>query len=49
MEKKVCSKCKIEKELCEFGKDSYKKSGYKSNCKLCCSISQKNYKKNNSE
>jgi hypothetical protein len=35
MEKKVCSKCKEEKEVCEFGKDKTKKSGYNSQCKSC--------------
>ena len=35
MEKKVCSKCKEEKEVCEFNKDKSKKDGYRPNCKLC--------------
>lgn len=48
MERKVCSKCKVDKELCEFQIDTSKKSGYKSNCKNCCSVQQKIYKKNNS-
>jgi len=49
MEKKVCSKCKTEKELCEFQKDSYKKMGYKSQCKKCSYIQQKIYKEQNAE
>jgi hypothetical protein len=44
MEKKVCSKCKEEKEVCEFGKDKTKKSGYKSQCKECVNITSKKYK-----
>jgi hypothetical protein len=39
MEKKICSKCKIEKEVCEFNKDKSKRCGYRSECKPC----QKNY------
>jgi hypothetical protein len=34
MEKKVCSKCKEEKEVCEFGKDKTKKSGITHNVKV---------------
>jgi|LakMenEpi03Aug12_release.lakeMendotaPanAssembly.Ray.scaffolds.fasta_scaffold30708_16 hypothetical protein len=44
MEKKICSKCKEEKEVCEFGKDKTKKSGYKSQCKKCANITTKKYK-----
>jgi hypothetical protein len=36
MDKKVCSKCKEEKEVCEFNKDSSRKDGYDYNCKSCC-------------
>lgn len=35
METKKCSKCKMEKPLSEFQPDKSKKSGYKSQCKLC--------------
>jgi hypothetical protein len=49
MEKKICSKCKIEKELCEFQSDTSKKSGFKSQCKRCCSVRQKIYKNQNAE
>jgi hypothetical protein len=35
MEKKVCSKCKEEKELCEFQKNSRSIKGYRSECSLC--------------
>jgi transposase-like protein len=43
MEKKVCSKCKEEKEVCEFGKDDRYLSGLKSICKKC----NRNYSKKN--
>jgi hypothetical protein len=32
---KVCTKCKIEKSLIEFGKDKQKKDGFTSQCKSC--------------
>jgi hypothetical protein len=32
---KVCTKCKIEKELIFFNKNESKKSGYHSQCKNC--------------
>jgi hypothetical protein len=35
MEKKICSKCKKEKEVCEFFTDKSKKDGYYSSCKEC--------------
>ena len=41
---KVCSKCKIEKELSEFGKRSGSKDGHKGACKECVNIkSRKTY------
>jgi hypothetical protein len=45
MEKKICSKCKEEKELCEFSKSSNRKDGYQSQCKNC----KKEWKLNNRE
>ena len=39
MEKKICSKCKEEKEVCEFYKDLNTKDKLSYKCKLC----QKNY------
>lgn len=33
---KICTKCKIEKELSEFGKNRKFKDGLKYNCKECC-------------
>jgi hypothetical protein len=44
MEKKICSKCKEEKEICEFNKKSISNKGiqyYKSRCKLCQSEDDK--------
>lgn len=35
MEKKICSKCNIEKEINNFRKDKTKKDGYYSSCKQC--------------
>lgn len=35
MEKKVCSKCKEEKEVCEFGKRIKNKDGHDNACKSC--------------
>jgi len=34
MEKKICSKCRIEKEICEFHKGN-DKNGYQYKCKEC--------------
>lgn len=48
METKICSKCGIDKELSEFGKDKSKKSGYKSQCKKCVYEREKVYKIKNS-
>ena len=44
MKKKVCSKCKEEKDTCDFFKDKWKKSGYKTQCKDCCKITHNKYK-----
>ena len=38
---KVCSKCKVEKDESEFGKDKGKKNGIRSECKEC----RKEYRK----
>ena len=40
-EKKKCSKCGIEKELCEYHKFKHSKDGVKNICKLCISITNK--------
>lgn len=52
MEKKVCSKCKIEKEVCEFNKKSVSKNGmqyYKSRCKKCQNEDEKIKRDSNPE
>jgi hypothetical protein len=35
MEKKICSKCKIEKDVCNFGILKSSKDGYRNICKEC--------------
>jgi len=49
MKKKICSKCKIEKDVCEFSERKNRKSGYTSQCKLCICENAKKYRKTNSE
>ena len=34
-ELKICTKCKVERELSEFDRDKYKKDGLSSSCKEC--------------
>lgn len=49
---KQCSKCGIEKELNDknFGKHSYRKDGYDSQCKVCKKLfDQERYKKKRQE
>jgi len=35
VETKICSKCKEEKEICEFNKDKTRKDGFENKCKEC--------------
>lgn len=49
METKICSKCKIEKEISEFGKDKTRKGGLSYLCKDCLIIKSKNYRSKNRE
>lgn len=49
MEKKICSKCQKEKEVCEFYKHSKNPNIYRGQCKKCMNESSLNYKKNNIE
>jgi hypothetical protein len=49
MEKKICYKCKEEKNICEFGKNSSSKDKLNSICKNCDNLKSKNYKLNNKE
>lgn len=46
---KICTKCKIEKPIKEFYKDSQKKSGYRPDCKVCNTKITMAYAKNNRE
>jgi hypothetical protein len=46
---KVCKKCLIEKEICNFGKTKQNKDGLKSYCKECLRIDNKEYVKRNPE
>jgi len=39
---KICSKCKISKELDEFGRNKWNKDGKANYCKECMKIVQKN-------
>lgn len=47
MEKKICSKCKTEKDFNEYYKSSITKDGYRGECKVCIKLAQKKYQKNN--
>ena len=47
MEKKICSKCKVEKDVCEFYTNPKNKLEYRGSCKTCMKQTQKNYSKNN--
>ena len=49
METKVCSKCKVEKNVCEFYRDKQKNDGLTSNCKICKNKSVQFYKQENPE
>ena len=49
METKVCSKCKKEKEICEFYKNNQKKDGLHPSCKVCVNNHVKIYKEENPE
>ena len=47
METKVCTKCKEEKNVCDFYLDRQKKNGLSSDCKVCRKKSVKNYGEKN--
>jgi len=49
MEKKICSKCKEEKELCEFYKHSKTPNRYRCQCKKCMNEFSFDYKKKNTK
>ena len=43
METKVCSKCNIKKQICNFGKLKNSKDGYRGVCKECRNNTEKKY------
>jgi hypothetical protein len=49
METKVCSKCKEEKKVCEFGNSKSSKDGLLYSCKECNNKRSVDYRKNNPE
>lgn len=49
MEKKICKKCNISKNICEFNKDKYSKDGFRYRCKSCTSKEYKKYYYSNKE
>ncbi len=46
---KICSKCKLEKDLSLFYKNSKSKDGYRANCKSCQDEVGKKWRVNNQE
>ena len=44
---KICSKCGVEKNICEFYLDRQKKNGLSSDCKVCRKKSVNNYREQN--
>lgn len=46
---KVCTKCKEEKSICDFGNRSNSKDGKSSQCKKCHNLRSAEYQKNNYE
>lgn len=50
---KICSKCKLEKNVNEFTKDKYNQDGYDIRCRMCKTFLRKkwdiDYRKNNRE
>ena len=49
MENKVCSKCKEEKMVCEFYKNTYSKDNLRSNCKTCQNKNSTKWRLENNE
>jgi hypothetical protein len=47
METKICSKCGVEKDICDFNKDKSKITGYRSECKSCQKIYSSQYRLKN--
>lgn len=49
METKICKKCGVEKELCEFNKDRHAKDGVRSRCRVCTSLEYRGFYYQNRE
>ena len=49
METKICSKCNIEKKICDFHKWKFGPDGYKRECKECRKYETKTYYSKNNE
>jgi hypothetical protein len=49
MEKKICSKCKIEKEVCEFYNNKGRFDGKRPECKICSNKQSTSYNKKNKD
>jgi len=49
MKIKVCNRCNLEKELCEFGILTKNTDGLRNTCKVCRAIDDKKYRENNKE
>jgi hypothetical protein len=47
MTTKICSKCKVEKSVCEFGKDKHNVDGLTYQCKICKKNNTKKWIENN--
>lgn len=47
--KKRCKKCNLEQDLCNFNKDSSRKTGYNYNCKNCTSKFRKIWRLKNKD
>lgn len=49
MSKKICSKCKIEKDTSEFSKNKSKTDGFQHSCKECNKIYKQKYRSENKD
>lgn len=49
METKICSKCNIQKELCDFHKNKNRPDGYMKDCKECSKLVSQSYYEKNTE
>jgi hypothetical protein len=45
--KKICKKCRLDKELKEYNKNKRAKDGYRNECRVCCKLYMKSYYNNN--